>query len=97
MPMYNPPHPGEALREDVLPALDLTVSELAGHLGYSRGHLSAVLNGRAAISADMAYRFELAGLGKARMWLAQQGAYYLWQFEHGEQSVAGRSGGVILE
>lgn len=90
MPMYNPPHPGESLREDVLPALGLTVTELAEHLGYSRTHLSTVLNGHAPISADMAYRLELAGLGKARMWLAQQAAYDLWQFEHGEQPAIAR-------
>ena len=52
MAMHNPPHPGEALREDVLPAINMTVSGLARHIGYSRGQLSTVLNGRAAISAD---------------------------------------------
>lgn len=36
MLLHNPPHPGEALREDVLPALQMTVAGLARHLGYSR-------------------------------------------------------------
>ncbi|MEJ5863631.1 HigA family addiction module antitoxin [Pseudomonas farsensis] len=79
MPMHNPPHPGEALREDVLPAIGMNVSNLARHLGYSRGQLSTVLNGRSAISADLALRFELAGLGSARQYLAEQAAYDLWQ------------------
>ena len=81
MPMYNPPHPGEALREDVLPALGLSVTALAQHLGYSRGQLSTVINGHASISADLARRLELAGLGAARVWLAQQAAFDLWQAE----------------
>lgn len=81
MPMYNPPHPGEALREDVLPALGLSVTALAQHLGYSRGQLSTVINGHASISADLAHRLELAGLGAARVWLAQQAAFDLWQAE----------------
>lgn len=84
MPMHNPPHPGEALREDVLPAIGMNVSSLARHLGYSRGQLSTVLNGRAAISADLAYRLELAGLGSARQYLAEQAAYDLWQAAHRE-------------
>lgn len=79
MPMHNPPHPGEALREDVLPAIGMNVSNLARHLGYSRGQLSTVLNGRSAISADLALRLELAGLGSARQYLAEQAAYDLWQ------------------
>lgn len=81
MGMHNPPHPGEALREDVLPALNMTVSGLARHIGYSRPQLSTVLNCRAAISADLAHRLELAGLGSARMYLAEQAAYDLWQAE----------------
>lgn len=79
MLLHNPPHPGEALREDVLPALQMTVAGLARHLGYSRGWLSAVLHCRAAVSADLALRLELAGLGAARVYLAEQAAYDLWQ------------------
>lgn len=90
MPMFNPPHPGEALREDVLPALGLTVTALASHLRYSRGQLSTVLNGRAAISADLAWRLEMAGLGSARMYLAEQAAYDLWQAQHRDVPVITR-------
>jgi addiction module HigA family antidote len=84
MAMFNPPHPGEALREDVLPALGLSITALASHLGYSRGQLSTVLNCRAAISADLAWRLEMAGLGSARMYLAEQAAYDLWQAQQRE-------------
>jgi len=54
--MFNPPHPGETLREDVLPALNLKIAALARHLGYGREHLSRVLHGCArtwlAVQAD---------------------------------------------
>jgi addiction module HigA family antidote len=81
--MHNPPHPGEALREDVLPALGLNVTEAAKQLGVTRAALSRVLNGRASISPEMALRLE-AWLGKERggsadAFLAEQVAYDLWK------------------
>ena len=56
--MFNPPHPGLTLRDDILPALDLQVSEAAAQLRVDRTTLSKVLNGRAAISPAMALRIE---------------------------------------
>ena len=56
--MHNPPRPGETLREDVLPALGMTVTQAAEQLGVTRAALSRVLNGRAAISTEMALRLE---------------------------------------
>ena len=50
--MFNPPHPGLTLRDDVLPALALTVTQAAQQLDVSRVTLSRVLNGRAAISPE---------------------------------------------
>ena len=81
--MRNPPHPGEALREDVLPALGLNVTEAAEQLGVTRAALSRVLNGRASISPEMALRLE-GWLGKDRggsadAFLAEQVAYDLWR------------------
>jgi antitoxin HigA-1 len=81
--MFNPPHPGLTLRDDVLPALSLQVGEAAAQLGVDRTTLSKVLHGRAAISPAMALRIE-RWLGRdhggaAEVWLAQQAAYDLWQ------------------
>ena len=56
--MHNPPHPGETLREDVLPALGLTVTQAAEELGINRVTLSRVLNGKGGISIDLALRLE---------------------------------------
>ena len=51
--MHNPPHPGEILREDVIAALGLSVTEAAERLAMSRVALSRVLNGKAGISPDL--------------------------------------------
>jgi len=85
MTLFNPPHPGETLREDVLPALNLKIAALARHLGYGREHLSRVLHGRAPISPDLAVRLERAGIGRAKTWLAVQADYDVWQSEQRKQ------------
>ena len=81
--MHNPPHPGETLREDILPALGLSVTEAAEQLGVARPSLSRVLNGHAAISPEMALRIEkwlgVENGGRADLWLAEQTSYDLWQ------------------
>ena len=79
MTMFNPPHAGEALREDVLPEIKMTFTVLAKHMGYSQILLSNVIHCCAPISADTAVRLERAGLDKARMWLGHQSAYDPWQ------------------
>lgn len=81
--MFNPPHPGLTLRDDILPALQLQVGEAAAQLGVDRTTLSKILNGRSAITPAMALRIERwLGVdhgGSAEVWLAQQAAYDLWQ------------------
>jgi len=81
--IYNPSHPGETLREDVLPALKLTITEAAKQLGVTRAALSRVLNGKAALSPEMALRLEnwlgVENGGRADLWITQQAAYDLWK------------------
>jgi addiction module HigA family antidote len=79
--MHNPPHPGETLKEDVLPALGLTVTQAAEQLGVARVTLSRMINGRAAISADMAIRLAQWLGGSAEIWLRLQLQYDLWHAE----------------
>lgn len=81
--MFNPPHPGETLRDDILPELGLSVTQAAGQLRVSRVALTRVLHGHAAISIDMARRLEkwLGGPKhgpSADSWLRQQLQYDLW-------------------
>ena len=77
--MHNPTHPGLIIRDDYLPALHLSVNEAAEQLGLSRVTLSRVINGRSAITAEMAFRIgKWVGNGP-EIWLHMQGQYDLWQ------------------
>lgn len=83
-----PTHPGAILREDILPALGLNVSEAAAQLGVSRVAFSRVLNERAALSPELALRLE-AWLGKDRggdadHWIAMQRNCDMW---HARQEI----------
>ena len=78
MLMHNPPHPGEVLRELCLEPLGLSVTAAAEALGVSRKTLSAVLNGKAGISPEMAIRLSIAFDTSAESWLNQQSQYELW-------------------
>jgi len=76
MNSIHQPHPGSILRDDVLPALGLNVTQAAEQLDVTRTALSRVIHGRAAISPEMALRIE-AWLGKDRggdagFWLRMQ-------------------------
>ncbi len=79
MPMKDPPHPGESIRVNCLEPLGLTVTRGSEVLGVARHTLSRVLNGHAAISADMAIRLEKAGWSNADFWMRRQAAYDLAQ------------------
>jgi addiction module HigA family antidote len=76
-----PVHPGELLREDVLPALGITVSDAARELRISRQTLHRVLSGTMAVSPEMAVRLgKFCGNGPG-LWLRMQAAYDLWHSE----------------
>jgi len=77
MKMHNPPHPGEVLNELCLKPAGLTITDAAKALRVSRKTLSAILNGRAGISPEMAVRLSIAFDTTAESWLAQQIQYDL--------------------
>lgn len=81
MTQFNPPHPGELLSELWLQPLNLSVTAAAAQLKVSRKTLSEIVNGRAAVSAEMALRLELAFGKSAESWLGHQAAYDLWQLQ----------------
>ena len=81
-PAWPPSHPGELLREEVLPALHLSVTAAARALGVSRQTLHALLAERSAVTPAMAVRLgKLCGDGP-QIWLRMQLARDLWQAEH---------------
>jgi addiction module HigA family antidote len=76
---WQPSHPGELLREDILPALRLTVKAAAEKLGVSRQTLHAILAERSGVTPEMAVRLgKLCGDGPD-IWLRMQMAHDLWQ------------------
>ena len=79
--MHNPPHPGEILKTLCLEPLGLTVTQAAEALGVSRKTLSAIVNGRAGISPEMAVRLSIAFGTSSESWLNQQTQYDLWHAE----------------
>lgn len=79
MPMHNPPHPGEFIREVYLEPNGITGRQLAAKLGVSPSTLNRVLQGTSGISPEMALRLSKA-LGRSpESWLAMQDNHDLWQ------------------
>jgi addiction module HigA family antidote len=79
MTMKNPCHPGRIVKEAITEGLGLTVTAAAQGLGVSRKTLSAIVNERAGITPEMAFRLE-KGIGStAEAWLRMQIAYDLAQ------------------
>lgn len=76
-----PPHPGEYLREDILPALNMTIGDLAKHLGVTRTTLSQLINEKRDVSLEMAQRLGQAFGNGARFWLALQMQHDVWKAE----------------
>ncbi len=80
-PRRQPTHPGALLREDILPALRLRVTEAARALGISRQTLHNLLSEKVAVTPEMALRLgKLCGDGPA-IWLRMQLAHDLWKAE----------------
>jgi antitoxin HigA-1 len=77
MPMKNPPHPGRSIRTACLEPLGLSVTEGAKVLGVTRQALNNVVNGKSAISPNMAIRLAKAFGSTAETWLRMQLAYDL--------------------
>lgn len=78
-PDRKPTHPGALLREDILPALGLTQTELAQRLAVSRLTISEVLHEKRALSADLAIRIAKLTGTTPESWLRMQEALDLWQ------------------
>jgi antitoxin HigA-1 len=79
--MKNPPHPGLSVRHDCLEPLGISVTQGAKILGVTRQALNNLVNGKAAISPEMAIRLDKAFGGGAETWLRLQAAYDLAQAE----------------
>jgi antitoxin HigA-1 len=73
-----PPHPGEILREELLPHYKVTVAELARHLGVSKRSLDTVISENAPVTRALAQRLGRSLGHGAQYWMALQLQYDLW-------------------
>jgi addiction module HigA family antidote len=81
-PERAPTHPGAILREDILPALGMSVVEAARHLKVSRQTMHRILAERTGVTPEMAVRLgKFCGNGPG-LWLRMQQAHDLWRVEH---------------
>jgi addiction module HigA family antidote len=80
MSMYNPAHPGEILEELVIEPLGLSINEVAGHLGVDSNMFAKIIEGKVAVTPEVALRLEMTfGKPNAAHWLRLQNAFDLWQ------------------
>ncbi len=87
MPMKNPPHPGDFVRTEIMIPAGLSVTAAAAALHVSRPALSSLLNGRAALSGDMALRIEKAFGLKMDTLMRMQAAYNIAQTRKREKKI----------
>jgi addiction module HigA family antidote len=79
MKMFNPPHPGETLKELYLEPLELEIKSTAEKMNMTRAALSEIVNGRRGITPKVAIKLAKAFGGTAQSWINQQANYDLWQ------------------
>jgi addiction module HigA family antidote len=84
--MHSPPHPGELLKEELIEPMNLTITEVAKGLGFSRNTVSEFINGHNGVSADMAMRLSEAFNTSPEFWLNMQNTYDLWMTSQKENS-----------
>jgi addiction module HigA family antidote len=80
-PKRKPTHPGEVLREDILPALGMSQTEFARRLGVSRLSVSELLLEKRSLSPDMAARIGRLTNTSPESWLQMQAALDLWELQ----------------
>ena len=78
----RPTHPGEFLREVILPALDMTKVQIASSLGVSRQTLDALINERQNLTPNMACRLGFVTNTTPESWLSMQVTLDLWKANH---------------
>jgi addiction module HigA family antidote len=89
--MKNPVHPGIIVRKDCMKPLNLSVTECARVLGVARQTLSNLVNAKASVSVEMAYRLSKAFGSTPRTWLGMQLAFDLARSQEPEEKIRGKA------
>jgi addiction module HigA family antidote len=84
----RPTHPGAILREDVLPALGMTQTELAQRLDVSRLSVSDLIHEKRAMTPEMAARIGKLLETSPESWLRMQEAVDLWEVQQHPEKLA---------
>jgi len=84
MKTRKPTHPGEVLLEDVIKALNITITEAAQNLGVSRKTLSELVNGKSNLTPEMAVRIGKATNTSPESWINMQVKLDLWKIKQGK-------------
>ncbi len=79
--MHNPAHPGEVIRGLCLEPKGMSITNAAERLGISRKTLYKIINGKGAVTPEMALRLELVFGSTAQTWLNMQTAHDLWRLQ----------------
>ena len=82
-----PTHPGELLREEIMPAVKLTQEQLAERLGVSRRTINEIVGEKRSVSADMAHRLARLFNTTPEFWLGLQQDVDLWQAQQESAAV----------
>ena len=82
-----PAHPGMVLKEFYLDELNVTITDFAADIGVSRKAVSAIVNGRKSVTAEMAIRLSRATETSPQLWLNLQANYDLWQVAHAKKGL----------
>ncbi|OOH86208.1 addiction module antidote protein, HigA family [Pasteurellaceae bacterium 15-036681] len=84
--MRQPTHPGIILYDGFIEPNNISIKELATHLGFSRETISRLIHGKTPMTANLALALEDAGISRANLWLNLQSAYDLWQIKQTRKS-----------
>ena len=81
MKMYNPPHPGEIIKDLWLEPMDISIDKAAFALGISENTLSKIIQKKESVTPEIAVRLSMALGSSPESWMGHQMAYDLWQVE----------------
>ena len=87
MTMHKPLHPGEVVKDALIDATGLTVTEAANKLGVTRTTLSRLLNGHSGISPEMALRLSKLFNSSIEMWINVQTQYDVWAIQQSANDI----------
>jgi len=81
MKMYNPPHPGEIIKNLWLEPMDISIKKAAEAMDISRNTLSNIIHKKGKVTPEIAVRLSMALGSSPESWMGHQVAYDLWQVE----------------